>query len=222
MSRGIFKVCLISMFCLLLVQCKKNEGKDVPQIDVEQVEELDDVVKDTKDDDVVDENSIEGQFMSDPSSIDAKNLYEEVPYILELTSKSLKVKPEKLLKESKKENKLFYSKNFDGYDLMYKIVQSSDLGYYLSDEFKAEVIKNNGKGVGMMLDVTPQVSNDPNKKYGNYYAITIYEDYPDRIAGAQHLFFDINTKKLFWDPIFEEIKEVKYDKDLLEKGKPFF
>lgn len=221
MIRGIFKVCLVSMFCVLLAQCKKNEGKDVPQIDVEQVEELDDATNEVKEDDVVDVNSIEGQFLNDPKSIEAKNIYEEMPFILELTAKSLKVKPEKLLEESKKDNKLFYSKNFDGYDLMYKIIQSSDLGYYLSDEFKAEVIKNNGKGVGMMFDVTPQVSNDSNKKFGNYYAITIYEDYPDRIAGAQHLFFDISTKKLFWDPIYEEVKELKYDKGLLEKGKPF-
>lgn len=222
MIRNIFKFSLFSIFCLLLTQCKGNDEKELPQSDIEQVNEVNEDSDAIKDGDVIDENSVEGKFLKDPSSIETKNLYEDMPYILELTAKSLKVKPEKLLEESKKESKLFYSKDFDGYDLMYKIVESSDLGYYLSDEFKAEVIKNQGKGVGMMLDVTPQVSNSSNKKFGNYYAITIYEDYPDRIAGAQHLFFDIKTKKLFWDPIFEEIKEIKYDKNLLKEGSPFF
>lgn len=219
MIRTILKVCCVSTLCLLLVQCKKETEEVQPQDNIEQVAQPGE--EDEKIEEVVDENSIEGKFLKDPTSVERKNLYEDVPYILELTAKSLKVKPEKLLKESKQEDKLFYSKDFDSYDFVYNIVKSSEMGYYLSDEFKAEVIKNDGKGVGMMLDVSPQVSNDASKAFGNYYGITIYEDYPDRIAGAKHLFFDIKTKKLYYDPIYEEIQELKYDENLLEQGKQF-
>lgn len=179
----------VLVIALSLFSCKDEKGKTDTEVDV--IETV-----------TPEETPIEGEILETTEGIAPwENLYEQEPTILKSTSKILKVDNKKALTLMEESNKLTVEK--DGLETVLTALKTTSAKDYLSEDFNKAVIANGGKGVGIRVDVSPNANEDGSAKRGNFYQLSVYENYEDRIVTVGTFIFDIRTLSFYEMDIVE-------------------
>ncbi|AJH16087.1 hypothetical protein [Myroides profundi] len=173
---------------LSLFACK--EDKDTSGTEGEVIETV-----------VTDENTNENMVEEEDTTTPWQNLYEQEPAILKSTEKIFKIDNKKAVTLMDESNKITVSK--DGLETVLAALKTTAAKDYLGEDFNKAVIANGGTGVVVRVDVSPNAKNDGSNKRGNYYQLTIYENYEDRIVTVGTFIFDVRTLSFYEMDIVE-------------------
>lgn len=195
--------------CLLfLSSCNNNKSGNLPSealsntqdtlsdkepIDVSQ--DTLDVEQDTLD---VEQETVEVEKQEHPWV----NLYtDEGSSILPLAAEYLQV-PESQAIEKMQKNMQLKVKPESWGKVMTVIMENSTLKSYIDPIYKQRLKENGGLGVVYITYVSPNPLENGATNQGNYYSVSIGENYPERVTNLEHVIFDLVAMKAYVaDPV---------------------
>jgi len=99
-----------------------------------------------------------------------------------------------------------------------EIVTTSPRYKKLTKGLYKAVVKNEGISFGISLDGSPNARKDNSLSYSKTYDFTLFEMYTDRKLNTARFSFNPNNKKLYeYDPVHNQLKSIKFDRNLLLK-----
>ena len=124
------------------------------------------------------------------------NLYQDHERVLDLVSQDLQESKDILLDKMSWNNQLKVKPDSWG-KVMTVIMENSSLKSFLAPSYKQQLQQSGGLGVVYMTYVSPEPEQDGADKQGNYYSVSISENYPDRVTTLEFIIFDLVTMKAY-------------------------
>lgn len=105
----------------------------------------------------------------------------------------------------------------DCIETVFDIIKSSKEYIDLTNGLQQKIENNGGTGFGFIVHVSPNPKLDNALEKGDFYEISIHENYSDRMNNIAFFRFDRHQKNLYkMDIVSAEYIEIDFNKDLIK------